>query len=301
MIAAWHRVVVLLSLLAACGAGTAGAQINVGLRFEYPSVLLFESMHVFVTVQNRTGETIVLNPDGGSNIDLRFLITRETAPDKLVPRSNSRPLVAGILAREGETHESMIDLAHAYGMGGEGRYTVAAEVEWRGRIYRSAEAAVDVVRGLELESRDAALRGYEDLIRRYSLRYWHRDKYEHLFLTVEEPDSGDNLGVHDLGCVVRVFKPALVVEPSGDVLVVHQSAPERYTRTAFRSTRGGFFFVDQVYLREDGTAWEPKGTPAVPIKPQEPGRKESWWSRLWKKSDSKPESPRGSVSHDRPR
>jgi hypothetical protein len=265
------------------------AQINVGLRVEYASVLLYENMNVFVTIQNRTGETIVFNPDGGSNIDVRFLITRETDPDRRVPRSNSRPLVSAILAREGETHESMVDLAHAYGMGGEGRYTVAAEVEWRGRLYRSTEVMVDVVRGMELELKDAALRGYEDLIRRYSLRYWHRDRYEHLFLTVEEPDSGDNLGVYDLGCLVRVFKPALVVDPSGDVLVVHQSGPQRYTRTAFRSTRGGFYFVDQVYLREDGTAWEPKGSQSIPMPPPPSDSKEGWWSRLWKRVTAKPE------------
>lgn len=280
------RVVALALGVLASVAATAAAQINVGLRSEFQSVLLNETLNVFVTIQNRTGATIVMNPDGGGNIDLRFAVMRETDPDKRIPRSSTRPLVSGVMAREGETHECMVDLAHAYDVGGEGRYVIAAEIEWRGRVYRSAEIMVEIVRGIELMSKEAALRGYEDFFRKFSLRYWHRDKYEHLFLCVDEPDSGDNVGVYDLGCVVRVFKPALVVEPAGDVLVVHQSGPDRYTRTAFKGTRGGFYFVDQVYLREDGSVWEPRNIPRAPV--EEPAKKESWWSKLWKKSESKP-------------
>lgn len=268
--------------VAACAAVTADAQVKVGVRAEYDSVLVCENMNVFVTIQNDTGAPIVINPDGGSNIDLRFIVTRDDDKDKHVPSSHDRPLIARMMARDGETYEGMVDIAHAFDVGGEGRYTVLAEVVWRGRTYRSAAVIVDVVKGLEIESVESVLKGYEDLVRRYSLRYWNRDRFEHLFLSVQRTDTGEYLGVFDLGTMVRVFKPVVMAESSGDVLVVHQSGPERFTRTAFRSTLAGVVFVDQVYLREDGTMFDAKRTLPETKRPQQkPAEKRSWWSRLW--------------------
>jgi hypothetical protein len=74
----------------------------------------------------------------------------------------------------------------------------------------------------------------------------------------------------------------VLAQPSGDVLVVHQSGPDRYTRTAFRSTLAEVVFVDQVHLREDGAMYEAKRSfPGMQTPPPKPAEKRGWWSRLW--------------------
>lgn len=288
-----------ITAVAVLAVGVAHAQVKVGVRTEYASVLINENLNVFVTIENQTGGPIVINQEGGGNIDLRFIVMCDGDKHRPVKRSHDRPLVSRMMARDGETYEGMVDVAHAFDIGGEGRYTIVAEVEWKGRLYRSESAMVDIVRGVELTSTDAAIKGYEDLVRRYSLRYWNRDRYEHLFLTVEQPGTGDNLGVFDLGAVVRVFTPVVLAQSSGDVLVVHQSGPDRYTRTAFRSTRADFVFVDQVYLREDGSAYEAKRPVADVQTPKKPAEKRSWWSRLWVHDNAK-EKPGTTQSRPRP-
>lgn len=289
---------ILAVFAAAALAGTAGAQVKIEVRLEYPSVLVCENLHAFVTIKNQTGAPMVLNPDGISNFDIRLAITRDANHESSIPRSSVAPLLDGMMIRDGESCESLIDVAHAYDIGGEGRFAIVAEVEWKGRLFRSEAVSVDIVKGIEITSTDAALNGYDDLIRRYSLRYWSRGGYEHLFLAVEQPDSRESLGVFDLGCVVRVFKPTLIVESSGDVMVVHQSGPDRYTRTAFRSTKSEVVFIDQVYLKADGTPFEQKRVPGVQSVPQpQPAKKQSWWSRFWRRDGaakpqpSKPEAP----------
>ena len=236
---------------------TALAQVALQLRFEHPTALVGESVNAFVAIGNRTGGTLVVNEAGGSNLDIKFRIVSDTRKDELIPRSNERFPIPNLMLRDGEDGEYMVDLAHAYDIGAEGRYLVQAEARWRGIIVRSEVATVDQLNGIEIASTEATLRDYEQTVRRYSLRYWNRDGKEHLFFRVDEPDTPALLGVFDLGFLVRVFKPVIQTDSSGRIVVLHQSGPTRYTRTEFASGPSEVRFVDQRYVRADGSPARP--------------------------------------------
>jgi hypothetical protein len=267
---------------------TAGAQIALELRFEHASVLVGEPVHAFLAVGNRSGAPLVINQAGGSNLDIRFRIVRDTRREEPIPRSSERFLIPNLMLRDGEDGEYMVDLARSYDIGAEGRYLVQAEARWKGAALRSDLVVVDQVTGIELASTEATVRDYEQMVRRYSLRYWNRGAKEHLFLRVDEPDASALLGVFDLGFLVRMFKPVIQTDSSGRVVVLHQSGPNRYTRTEFAAGPSEVRFVDQRYVRADGSPIRPDvwdagsgATNASAIATSPPAKKKrSWLSRF---------------------
>jgi len=288
-------------------ASSAGAQVAMQLRFEHPSVLVGESVNAFLVIANRSGGTLVVNEIGGSNLEIGFRVVRDARRDETIPRSNERFLIPNLMLRDGEAGEYLVDLARTFDIGAEGSYLVQAEAQYRGVVLRSNLVSVDLVNGIEIASTDVVLRDYERMVRRCTLRYWKRGGKEHLFLRVDEPDTPALRGVFDLGFLVRVFRPVIRADSSGRIVVLHQSGPTRYTRTEFVSGPSDVRFVDQRYMRADGSpahpnVWRDEDLATNRLfaadQPQAE-KKRSWLSRWFPvKSTSRPTTTKKQTRHE---
>jgi hypothetical protein len=235
----------------------ADGELRVKLRLEYTSYLQFEPVNAYVTIENDSDYELVMGKnekDGNSRIE--FLVERDK--DRVAPRTEKRAIVTNFKIKRAETYEVLRDVTTWYDMTTMGRYTIRAVVYLNGQPLMSSPAIVDIVSGIEVASKTRAVPGYEDLVRTYSLRYWSRGGVEYLFLSVDEESTKLNYGIIELGPVVRVSKPVVDVDKNGNVIVVHQSSRDRYTRTVFKSTRSGVEFVDQKYLLENGASYPDK-------------------------------------------
>lgn len=220
------------------------AQMALSIRVEASTVLQFEPLQVYLTLLNNSGVPFVVNcddPRNMSSVDFRIERGRD-----LVSRINNQiPVVDNLRVMPDEKREIMLDLSHSYNIGQMGTYLVSAVVNANGKEMISGKIAVDVVRGIELDSLRKSAPGHYDGEREYTLLYWNRKGVERLFLRVDGVEDSTNYGVFDLGILLRVLRPSVKVDRKGNIEVFHQSTPSQFLLTSFSSTYDGLVFVDQ--------------------------------------------------------
>jgi len=232
----------------------AAGELQVKLNMEQPSVLQFESVIAFVSIYNDSDAPFIIDQDDkDNNSQIRFII--EKRRDKLVGRINDGPLVGKLEILPGEKRDIMLDISLWYDLGSMGRYIACVAIDEGDRTFESNGVVIEVVRGVEIVSTSRSVSEDLNLVRTYSLRYWRRNEREYLFLSVDEEVSGLNYGVFPLGRLVRVFKPVINVDRSGNVKVLHQSGNDCYTCSLFKSTRDEVRFIDQRYYTADGAPY----------------------------------------------
>jgi hypothetical protein len=229
----------------------ASADLAIKLKLEHTSLLQFESVNAFVTIHNDSDETVFMGTnEADGNARIQFVI--EKGKDDIAHRINQRPIITSFKIKPGETWETVRDISTWYNLRAMGRYMVKAIVYVNGRGWESNTEMIDVVGGLEIASTSKSLSGYDDMPLTYALRYWSRDGGEFLFLRVDDEKTGTNIGVVQLGRLIRVSKPVLDVDRNGNVIVCHQCGPDCYMWSSFKSTRNGLVFVDQTYHLPNG-------------------------------------------------
>jgi hypothetical protein len=267
-----------LTVLAALGAllgpqrRCAAQELALKLDLEYPSVLQYEAVNVFLHVRNESDTALIIEEGAEWNSShLTFSVMRDRRTPVAV--TGTRPLVTRLRVEPDQGKQVFADISESFDMVTPGKYSVAARVDWNGQTIESESRVVEVVRGIELTNVRRAVPGYPDLTRKYSLRYWPRAGTEWLFLTVDEEPTGMNYGVFALGKLVRVVAPVVKVDRMGKVVVVHQSGAQCMTRSVFVSTRQGVQGVDQTYHLPSGEPYpfvRDRQTPGPP-RPETPG------------------------------
>lgn len=233
------------------------ADVQVYLQLEHSEYLQYEKLTAFVTIFNDEDYKVVIDSSKTNrNDELKFRIRRNFKEDTI--RINRNALIDYMELKPGEKKSMIIDLTMWYSLSPVGSYHIVAELDHGGRKWTSKGYLVDVVDGIELASSQRSIPGDPNRIRRYSLRYWTRDRKEHLFLRSEEPANDIVYGVFYLGSLIRVFTPQLEVDRSGKVTVVHQSGRNMFTKTTFMTQSHAVKFVDQVYITEDGVPYTGK-------------------------------------------
>lgn len=234
----------------AAGEGMAEG-LRLELKLENNSVLQYEPVIAFLTLHNDTPTPLVIEEGSDRNQAHVDFVVRKTPGDS-VPRLKKDPVLARLNIEADAKEETMIEISDFLDMKGKGRYLVHAVAEWNGRTYASEIAMIDVVDGFELASVTRSVPGYPNMVRRYTLRYWSRNRQEYLFLVVDDENAKLNYGVFSLGPLVRVHDPRIEAGRSGYITVVHQLGPDSYVHSFFESTRDGVHFLDHEYRREDG-------------------------------------------------
>lgn len=242
----------------ALAAATAGAGLQIDCRLAQSTVIQFEPVEAFVTIINATDVELRSDSDAKTGrVPLRLEVERH--PDGAAGLLDQTPIVAALTLRPGERREFMVDVAQRHDIRAVGRYLVRAVVLWNGREYRTEATALEVVNGIELAQFSHTVPGYEDRTRLFSLRYWAREQGEHLFLRVDEPETGINYGVFYLGRLVRVFKPVIRPERDGRIVVLHQAGRDLFTRTTFRTTNENVIMTHQDYFDNNGEPYNSAG------------------------------------------
>lgn len=230
---------------------SARSQIRLGLRAEHTSVLQFEAVRVFITIYNDSADLLVADPSPKvANFVLRpLVIARDGRPAALVGKA---PFLRRLRVMPDREEVVMREMSAWCDMVRTGRYLMTVLGTWKGGTYESNQAMVTVVPGLQLTSLEKPLTGYDDRTRRYSLRYWKRGRWEHLFLRVDQLEDSMNYGVFELGPLLRLVKPTLEVDRGGNIKTVHQSGPDCFTRSVFKSEPTEVRFINQTYHLADG-------------------------------------------------
>ena len=227
------------------------ADLKISLRLDPVSAIEFETVTAYVSVLNDGEQTFVLDEDDKNN-KARAMFVIERKRDVQVARLDDRPPIRIMRLKSGERQEFITAVSLLYDIGAQGRYIIRAAIEVGKVRYESNPVILDVVRGIEINSVSKAVPGYPENFRNYSLRYHCRDKKEILFLCADENEGKTSYGVFPLGTLIRVAKPILSVDRSGNVTVVHQTNRDCFIRSKFESNQDGVFFIDQSYLGVDG-------------------------------------------------
>ena len=227
------------------------ADLKVLLRVEPSCALQFETVNVGVSIFNESGDDLVIDEGNKANkAHISFVVERKR--DEPVKRLDDVSPVTKMRIASGEKQDFVTDISARYDVAQTGRYLIRVVVEDGKTRYESLPVVLDVVNGIEICGVSKVLPGYSDRIRRYSLRYWNRDKRERLFLCVTEDNGRTSYGVFPLGAVIRVMKPNVLVDKDGTVVVQHQTTKDCFVQSFFDSNPDGVFFVEQKYKSEDG-------------------------------------------------
>lgn len=208
---------------------SAEAQIFVTLKAEATRYLLYEPLQVTVTLRNELGVPLILNSGEGS-ADLAFEI--EQSPGRPLRPAAGRAAAEPRTVEPWKTETLTIDLLREYEILRPGPYRIVARVTVGGIDFLSTPALVDVLPGLEIVRTTAMA---EDGSRRVlSLRTLVRDRHDYAFIQILDEDRSVCYATHNIGSIIRHFKPLLQVSSDQTVHTLHQSAPTRYTHSVTR-------------------------------------------------------------------
>lgn len=244
-----RRTILSLLLLGLC-LPSARAEVKLLLKMEHAAFIEFESVNAFLKIFNDDGRPFELGSGSNGTAELTFQVGRKR--DEWHPKGAPGPLLKDLVLEPGESRDVVIDLSRWYDVSSPGRYFVRAVLR-RGKSYfYSPDAIVDVVHGIEVAKAVREVTGYSDVLRTYSLRFWRREQFDYLFLSVVETPGDTNKGVFQLGKLLRVEPPRIDVDRDGNVMVLHQTARDCFIRTLFKSDGEGVQFVDQQYELPSG-------------------------------------------------
>ncbi len=209
-------------------ASLAFGQIEVTCSLPHKQILQYEPVRLTVTVANHTARELVLD-DRDSGAWLGFDV--ESSPGILVPQRRDKLFPEGFRVPPRQTMTRMINLLHAYDLGPVGPYSICARIEAGDKIFLSPKILLDVVPGMEIGQFTGGVP--DGSVRKISLRLQGRDRADHLFVRMDDEEAGKCYGVYDVGRIVRLFRPKIEISVEGDIHVLHQSGPWRYTHTVF--------------------------------------------------------------------
>ena len=206
----------------------AAAQVDLQWALVHNRTVRMEPIQAMIRIANDSGRDLVFGP--GGNAQLAFDV--EDQPTATLPPAGPGLLAGPLVVAAGDRREVTVNLLDGYSVIKAQSYMLTPVVVFGGVRFTGPRLSLEVQPGLELLQRNAGLPGTESA-RTASLRLIHRDKSDRLFFSLENPATGYNLGVYELGPVIRYFSPGLEIDASGGFHVLHQTAPERYVHSVF--------------------------------------------------------------------
>ncbi|HBA82982.1 MAG TPA: hypothetical protein DCZ95_02705 [Verrucomicrobia bacterium] len=205
-------------------------QIDVRCLLENEETLVYEPVRLTFQIINNTGADLVFQGTN-ANAVLDFEVVLSPG-EQQVRRTRETLFPQGLTIPSRKTVVRMIDLLGSYDLRKEGPYRIKTRVTWNGTEYLSPKVLLDITPGSEIDRFAAGVPGGGGL-RTCTLRIQRRERTEHLFLRIDDEEQGQCLGVYDLGQLVRLYKPRMQMDAEGNIHVLHQSGPWRYTHSVF--------------------------------------------------------------------
>lgn len=218
-------------LVAALGGGmSAPAQVFVDLRIPSTLLLEMEPALMTVTLRNQTGDSFVL---GGTNEVNQLHLDIQHGSGSFVKGTGEPVLPDEVVVPARGTRTFELNMPQLYQIRRAGPYSITARLALGADRYVSDRYLFDVVPGFEIGRMEARTRGAEPRRMVFMLKVLARDREERLFIRFDEPQSGLCHGVYNLGAVIRMFEPRMVIDHDNRVHILHQSAPQRFTHSVF--------------------------------------------------------------------
>lgn len=224
-------------------------QVRLGVSLPMRTYMIGESIAADVILENQGTVPLVF---GQEHQTAELLVElRSKAGNQRSWQPAAKKIRREVVLMPGSTIRDVVELTSLYDYLAPGSHQVSIVVDYAGSRFSSKSFGFDVIRGMEMASYQTVLPGYQDMRVVYSLRYASREGREVAFMVIESEDGRRLYGSFMLGTVVRLFKP--VIQASrGNVVAVHQSGRNRFTRSVFNVDRTGAEFVAQKHYRADG-------------------------------------------------
>ena len=272
------------------------AEIKVNLKLDGSDFVVGERIRGVVDIANPSPEIvghgsfkIWSEPDQSGKKTLlkqisvhdRFFVEVYRASDmKQLDWIRDMPFVSDFYVASSEGQKLETFLGDHYGLREPSRYLAKPVLVHNGVRYEGAMRAFDVVEGIRLSSATQLFANHKGLQREFSLVYWSRNHGERLFLKAQDSGASSRCWeTRDLGPILRIDRPSLSIQPSGEVVVLHRINQDQFVRSEFWSLPNELLFRVREAVRDPETA----GTARVRELYKEGGIKPKtnpWW-KFW--------------------
>lgn len=206
------------------------AQVDVKCRLRQAKVLVNEPVIVEVEISNHTGETLQF---GGEAANVRFGFDVEDDPGALVDQLRDDVIGRPVVIPPQQSRGFTLNLIKSYAMAKPKPYVVTARLEWKDLAFLSARIQLEVEDGLDVAQVVMGRPNGDGTLHEFNLKTLLRDRSDHLLFCVTDSQAGLSYGVYDLGTLIRLFRPVMKMDGGGQMHVLHQSGPWRYTHSVF--------------------------------------------------------------------
>lgn len=233
----------ILLMLSAAGAFAAAppSEITVRLKLDHDVFVEGERIRAVVDVANASADVIDCRTNSSPD---RLIVELLHASDRSqVEKGSSTRFTAGFALLSGEGQKLETFLGDHFPFSRNTRYFARAVLVHAGTRYESRLNTFDIVPGMKCGNALQMFTDRDDLKRVFELVHWNRDKMEHLFLKARDDGGSDRIWwTTDLGPFLRVTRPKLSVQPTGEVVVLHRMTQDAFVRSEFWSLPDAFEF-----------------------------------------------------------
>ena len=289
-----HLVFCLASLVLVASVFSDTAEIKVNLKLDGSDFVVGERIRGVVDIANSSPERIghgtfkIWAGEGEKRhvkeqftVDDRVFVEVYRAEDmNQLTKISKHAFVADFYAASSEGQKLETFLADHYGLREPSRYLAKPVLVHNGVRYEGAMRAFDVVEGIRLSAATQLFANHKDLQREFALVYWSRNHGERLFLRAQDSGTSSRCWeTRDLGPILRIDRPSLSIQPSGEVVVLHRINQDQFVRNEFWSLPNELLFRVREVVRDPETA----GTARVRELYKEGGikPKENPWWKFW--------------------
>lgn len=208
----------------------AKGQVQVTCSIPQNRSVQYESVPATVEIYNTGGQAIDFS---GADPQAHLLFHIEQTPGRSVRQLGDIRFDEPLVVRPGERVRRTVNLMEVYDLRSTGPYNIHATVYWAGQMFASPKVYLDILPGLEINRLINRHPSNPQRTQIFSLRTLHRGRGDYLFVRIDDEALGLCRGVYDLGRLLRPFEPVLQADVSGQVHILHQSGPTRYTHSIF--------------------------------------------------------------------
>lgn len=210
------------------GVITCGAQIQVDIKVNRHTYILYEPLRATVTITNNTGREITLADDQGKqwlNIEINHVGDMVIAP--FAPDYQLHSLTIP----EGQSLQRQLDLTSLFPIGTEGTHRVRASIYFADtdRYYYSNPITFDLTDGKLLWRESVGVPGSNDEIRQVSLLTHQLPDRQLLYVRVRDDNGGTIYTTQALGRLIMTgHEPQELFDRSNVLHVLHEAIPGTY-------------------------------------------------------------------------
>ena len=270
-----------LIALGAFGAAPPPSEITVSLKLDHDVYVEGERIRAVVDVANASADNINCWTNNPTD---RLVIDLYRASDRYqYEPSPKAKFTAPFFLKSGEGQKLETFLADNFPFNQNISYFAQAVLIHAGTRYQSRICKFSVVPGMKCGTNPALqmFAGRDDLRRTFELVHLNRERVEHIFLKAQDEGSSTRRwATTDLGPFLRVTRPKLSIQPTGEVIVLHRMTQDAFVRSEFWSLPEAFEFHEHEKMLDPDIA----GSERVKELYKDAGGvepvKKAWW-KFW--------------------